>query len=170
MRASIGLRNEAKKMAKVPTRHPGWLEAFWLLNTLRVAVRTAASVRARREALPLRLRLHREVRRLQRLLDRLQLALLHVDVVGDQTLEAALLRRFDLLLTAQEVADAWRMLHQDLLQWYPEVPASLVEAVRQAARRFDRLDAETPIFRWQTALHLGNRVLRAVRHALRRKR
>ncbi|WP_041806438.1 hypothetical protein [Rhodothermus marinus] len=161
---------QEEPMEKAPTGRPGLLEAFWLLSALRVAVRTAAAVRARREAPPLRVRLRREVRRLRRLLDRLQLALLYADVVGDQTLDAALLRRFDLLLTAREVADAWRTLHQDLLQWYPEVSAPLVEAVRRAACRFDRLDAEAPAIRWQAALHFGNRVLRAVRRALRRKR
>jgi len=132
-----------------------------------VAVRTAESVRARRHPRPIRQQLKQDVRQLRRLLDRLQLALLYTDVVGDQTLDAVLLRRFDLLLTAREVADGWRTLHQDLLNWYPAVPAALVEAVRRTARQFDRLGAQTPVACWQAALHTGNRVLRAIWRTLR---
>lgn len=154
-------------MEQASAGRPGLLETFWLLTTLRAAVRTAESVQARRQVLPLRQRLKREVDRLRQLLDRLQLALLYTDVVGDRTFEAALLHRFDLMLTAREVAEGWRTLHQELLSWYPNVSPALVEAVRRACRRFDRLDAETPVAHWQATLQFGNHVLRAVRRALR---
>lgn len=156
-------------MRNSPSKPLGLHEAFWLLSALRMAVKVAASVRIRREAFPLWKRLGQEVHRLQRLLDRLQLALLYVDVVGDQTLDAALLRRFDLLLTAREAYEAWRTLHQELLLAYPENSAALIEAVRNIAHRFDWLNAETPAVRWQATLRLGKRVLRAVRHQLLRR-
>ncbi|MDQ7041103.1 MAG: hypothetical protein Q9M35_09190 [Rhodothermus sp.] len=157
-------------MNRPSVEYKGLLEAFWLLSTLHAAVRTAESVRARRQPRPIRHRLRQEVRQLRQLLDRLQLALLYADVVGDQTFDAALLHRFDLLLTAREVADGWRTLHQGLLSWYPAVPAVLVEAARRAARQFDRLGAQTPVARWQATLRFGNRVLRAIWRILHRQR
>ncbi len=137
-------------------------EALLLLSTVRVVARMAEAKRHQRLSAWSRAR--QTVEHLGQQLDRLQLALLHVQVMRDQTLEAALLRQFNLLLLAREVDDAWQVLHQDLLALYPEIPASMIEAVRKEGycRKVDR----APLSTWPVWIRRSQRLLRHVRRVL----
>jgi len=139
-------------------------EALWLLGAVRVVTAAAEAKRQKKLSAPQRAR--RRVVRLGRQLDRLQLALLYAQGMSDQTMEAAVVHHFDLLLSIREVADSWWQLHQDLLGVYPGVSAGLIEAVRQAAQRMARLSAEAPWTQVQRLLLQAQKLRCRVHRAL----
>lgn len=69
---------------------------------------------------------------------RLRAGFAHARLTGDVSPEAALVRRFDALLTLRRLVDLLGTVHRRLLSLYPAVEAALVEAAREqhgASRR-----------------------------------
>lgn len=114
------------------------LETMLLISTLSTVVEVRTTFRERREGRDpssqetykeARARLLQDESDLQEMLIRLQAGLVYTQHAEEER-HAALVRRFDTLLTLRRIDRILQSIHQRLLSLYPDVSEALVEEVR----------------------------------------